>query len=69
MFTEYVLSWCYPVRTFVDGNKTIDTIKTLTKAEAVKYFRRAYPDLDNDGYQKFKNGSLIMAEIYKPLGY
>ncbi len=70
MFKTFTLLWCYPISILSEGNKEVATVKTLSKEKAVEYFQRYYyPNLDDDGYEKYANGSLIMAEKFDPLAY
>ena len=65
MFKTFILSWHYPIRMFVEGNKALHEIKAITKKEAVAYFRRFYPELDDEGDKKYENGWLITSEVFQ----
>jgi hypothetical protein len=64
-FKQFSLVWTYPVRMFMSGNKTLDEIRALTKEKAIEYFRKAYPELNDEGYAKHENGSLIVCERFE----
>lgn len=63
-FKRFALLWCYPISILSEGNKVVDEIRTLTKDKAIEYFRKQYPNLDDDGCETYENGSLIVAEQF-----
>lgn len=65
MFKRYTLTWHYPVSYFLEGNKVIDEVRALSKAEAVKYFREKHRStLDDDGNEKLANGAFCTCEVF-----
>lgn len=65
MFKTFVLSWHWPISIFREGNKTLLEVKALTKAKAVEYFKKFYPELDEQGDKQYANGWLITGEVFQ----